>query len=104
MEHHTRCVLLQNLETCQVNSLLAYSVLYKDQWERVREVAKQNPALSVHLGRTRAIVIRNADEAIIADLGSIPEIDYYWISFSVLDEGYDLLRNAFSVDPDESVL
>jgi len=86
-----------------VSSLLAYAVLYKDQWECVRDLAKKDPTLSVHLGKTRVIVIRNSDEAIIADLGSYPEHDYYWIAFSVLDEGSDLLKRAFSVDQNRNV-
>ena len=86
-----------------MSSVLAYAVLYKDQWECVRDLAKQDPALSVHIGKTRVIVIRDSDETIIADLGSYPEHDYYWITFSVLDEGSDLLKRAFSVDSDGNI-
>lgn len=86
-----------------MSNVIAYAVLFRDQWERVRDLAKQDPALSVHEGRTRAIVIRDSDEVIIADLGSLPEENYYWMSFSVLDEGSDLLKRAFSVDQKENV-
>ena len=84
---------------------IGYVVLFKDQWERVRDIAESNSSYSIHSGKEgdRILVIRDRDDMLIADLGRVQEEDYHWMVFSILDEGCDLIRRAFSIDDEENV-
>ena len=66
----------------------------------MRDIAKKDRRFTVHeVDADRVIVVRNTDEVLIADLGALPEKDYYWIAFSLMEEGYYLLRKAFIHQP-----
>lgn len=88
-----------------VQDVLSYVVLFKDQWERVRDAARHDHRLFLYPEENvdRNLVFSRETDEIVADLGSNPDDEYYWMTFFVLGEGCDLLRKAISIDDDLNV-
>jgi hypothetical protein len=79
---------------------VGYVVLYQDQWERVREIARKDRRYNTYAEKLtdRIMVVSKETDLLVADLGSVPEDNYYWMAFSILGDGFYLLQRAISVD------
>ena len=85
-----------------VRNSLGYTVLCKDQWELVRNMAHLDERLYLFPQEKahNIDILRKEDDELIASLGSIPHKDYYWMSFLIIGEGCDLLKRSFVNDAD----
>lgn len=87
------------METRRLKSKpLGYTTIPERTWLRVRNEARKMPGFTVHIVESgvKFLIIRDQDDRLIMDLGSLPDKDYFWVAFSLESDAYDLLEKAFS--------